>query len=180
MGLAARGGSATAAWVQSWADRGGDHSVVMVRDLAPHAASRQASPSGRLASGLVLTGDVAGDQGLGWSSCSTQGSCTMEAATRSAHGSFSAAHSLGPVDPDEDPAVAVGPGGQVLVAWVSGGRPMAALGSAGRPLGRAHALSRSPYALDVAAAWGSSRDGLVGWSQGTLSPSVVGAAYTGP
>jgi hypothetical protein len=74
----------------------------------------------------------------------------------------------------------VGPRGQVIAGWVRGGQPVACAGSARqRSLGTVQALSSSPYAYDLTVAYGPGRTALAAWSQGTLNPSLVGAAYTG-
>jgi hypothetical protein len=86
--------------------------------------------------------------------------------------------SLGALDPSETPATAVGPQGRTLVGWVRGGQPMAAVGAAGSGrFGAARALSATLFAYDLTVAFGPGRDALAAWSQGTLNPSVVGAAY---
>jgi hypothetical protein len=87
---------------------------------------------------------------------------------------------LGSIDASEEPAAAVGPHGQVLVGWVRGGRPVAATAaSAGGRFGAAATLSSTTFALDVTVAFGARGAGLAAWTQGTLNPSVVGAAYSG-
>jgi hypothetical protein len=66
----------------------------------------------------------------------------------------------------------------VSVGWVRGGHPVAAVGAAssGR-FGSARVLSASTFALDLTVAFGPRREALVAWTQGTLNPSVVAAAY---
>jgi hypothetical protein len=181
LAVAARHGGATAAWVESWFDKGhAYHSIVRVMDIAPHAMVRDLSPANRLASGLSFAGDVAGDQALAWEACTAQASCQAQADGRGAHGSFGPARTLGSIDASQEPAAAVGPHGQVLVGWVSGGKPVAATAaSAGGRFGGPATLSSTAFALDLTVAFGPGGAGLAAWTQGTLSPSVVGAAYSG-
>lgn len=181
LGVAARGGGATAAWVESWFDKGnGYHSVVRAMDIAPHATVRNLSSPKRLASGLSFAGDAAGDQEVVWESCTFQAACQTQADGRGAKGSFGAVRTLGSIDASEEPAVAVGPHGQALVGWVGGGRPVAATAaSAGGRFGATATLSSTTFALDVTVAFGAHGTGLAAWTQGTLNPSVVGAAFSG-
>jgi hypothetical protein len=76
--------------------------------------------------------------------------------------------------------VAVGAHGQVLVGWVRGGVPLAATASSpdGR-FGGPATLSSTTFALDLTVGYGSRGQALVAWTQGTLNPSVVGAASAG-
>jgi hypothetical protein len=149
-------------------------------DIAPHAMVRNLSPTDRLASGLSFAGDVAGDQALAWESCTAQAACQTQADGRGAHGSFGAVRTLGAIDPSQEPAVAVGAHGQVLAGWVRAGRPVAATAaSAGGRFGAPVTLSSTTFALDLTVAFGPGGAGMAAWTQGTLNPSVVGAAYTG-
>ncbi|MFZ1992925.1 MAG: hypothetical protein WAU75_02360, partial [Solirubrobacteraceae bacterium] len=109
LGVAARAGGATAAWVESWYDdkSGAYHSQVRAMDIAPHATVRALSSGNRLASGLSFAGDVAGDQAVAWASCTAQAACQTQVDGRGAHGSFGPARTLGSVDPSQEPAVAV-------------------------------------------------------------------------
>jgi len=182
LGVAARpGGGATAAWIESWYDaRGGYHSRVRAMDIAPHAMVRDISPANRLASALSFAGDVAGDQAIAWESCTAQDACQTQAAGRPAKGQYGAVRTLGAIDPSQEPALAVGSHGQVLVGWVRGGKPVAATSAgAGRPFGAPVTLSSTTFALDLTVGYGSGRQGLAAWTQGTLNPSVIGAVYSG-
>ncbi len=181
LGASPSAAGATLAWIESWYDRKGNyHSQVKATDVGAHAAIRTLSPGNRLASGLAFAGDAAGSQALAWQSCRGETSCTTQAATRAASGRFGPARTLGAMDASQAPAVAVGPHGQVLVAWVRGGRPLAAAAPGpGRGFGAPATLSTTTFALDLTVAFGPRRTALAAWSQGTLNPSVVGAAYTG-
>ncbi|MFL5861850.1 MAG: hypothetical protein ACJ780_13895 [Solirubrobacteraceae bacterium] len=182
LGVAARaGGGATAAWIESWYDdRRAYHSRVRAMDVAPHAAVRYLSPANRLASGLDVAGDVDGDQAVAWRSCTPQAACQSQVATRPANAPYGAPRTLGLIDPSQAPALAVGSRAQVLVGWVRGGRPVAATAAGvGRTFGRPVTLSRTTFALDLTVGYGPGRRAVVAWTQGTLNPSVVGAAYTG-
>jgi hypothetical protein len=181
LGVAARHGGATVAWIESWFDKGNAyHSVVRAMDIAPNATVRDLSPANRLASGLSFAGDVAGDQEVAWESCTSQASCETQADGRGAKGAFGAVHTLGSIDASQEPAAAVGAHGQVIVGWVDGGKPMASTASSagGRFAGPA-TLSSTTFALDLTVAFGPGGAGLAAWTQGTLNPSVVGVAYTG-
>jgi hypothetical protein len=181
LGVAARPGGATAAWVESWYDNSGAyHAQVRAMDIAPHATVRGLSPANRLASGLSFAGDVAGDQAVGWASCAAQAACQTQVDGRRAHGSFGPARTLGSVDPSQEPAVAVGAHGQVLVGWVRGGQPVACTAArAGGRFGAPVPLSSTRFALDLTVGFGSGGRALAAWTQGTLNPSVVGAADGG-
>lgn len=181
MAVAARAGRATAAWIESWFDkRDTYHSIVRAMDIAPHATVRDLSPANRLASSLSFAGDVAGDQEVAWESCTSQASCQAQADGRGAKGSFGAVRTLGSIDASQEPSVAVGGHGQVIVGWVRGGTPLAstATSAGGRFAGPA-TLSSTTFALDLTVAFGAGGAGLATWTQGTLNPSVVGAAYRG-
>ena len=178
IGVARRGAKATVAWIESWYDpRGVYHSVVKAVDLTPGAHARTLSPASRLASGLELAGDAAGDQVAAWDSCTVDDACAADAAVRGRGGTFSPARSLGALDAAQPPALAVGPGGQAVVGWIDGGDPMAATqGSPGHGFGRPVVLSRAGYALDITVAAARGRQAMAAWSQGTLNPSVVGVS----
>ncbi len=182
LAVARRGTGATAAWVESWYDqRGAYHSQVKAADFGARPGIRTLSSAGELAAGISLAADGAGAQAVAWPGCSPDGGCTVRVATRSPSASFDAPVSLGAVDASQHPSVAVGPRGQALVGWVSAGHPMATVGSAadGR-FGAGRVLSSSLYALDETVAFGPRSDALAAWTQGTLNPSVVAAAYRGP
>lgn len=177
-----RGSSATAAWVESWFDRrGGYHAQVKAADFGSHPLTRPLSAANGLAAGISLASNGAGAQGVAWKSCTSSGSCTVRAATRSPNGRFDPGASLGAIDPSQSPAAAVGPQGQVVVGWVRAGHPVAAVGAAASGhFGAPRVLSPSTFALDLTAAFGPRRDALVAWTQGTLNPSVVAADYRAP
>jgi hypothetical protein len=182
LGVAAHhGGGATAAWIESWFDKkGGYHSRVRAMDIAPHAAVRDISPANRLASGMTFAGDVDGDQALAWESCTPQDVCQTQVAGRPAKGQYGAPRTLGAIDSSQSPALAVGSSGQVLVGWVRGGKPVAAVAAGiGRPFGAPVTLSSTTFALDLTVGFGPGRHALAAWTQGTLNPSVVGAADSG-
>ena len=179
----ARGtGAPPPAWVESWYDRaGGYHSQVQAAmDIAPHAVryatSRRCQPAG--ARGWSFAGDVVGDQAVAWESCTFQAACQTQVDGRGAEGSRSAgARARGSIDASQAPALAVGAHGQVLVGWVRAGKPVAATAeSTGRPFGAPVTLSSTTFALDLTVGYGAGGQALAAWTQGTLNPSVVGAA----
>lgn len=183
LGVARRGSGATVAWVESWYDRRGNlHSVVRAADVAASPRIRMLSAASSIASGLDIAANAAGDQAISFKTCRANGSCSSFAAVRGPHATFGAPSGFGLMDPAQSPAVAVGSRGQVIMAWIRSGRPVAAVGSArSRRFGGTKILSsRAQFAADITVAFGPRRQGLAAWSQGTLNPSVVAAAYTEP
>ena len=182
LSIAPRAGAPTLAWIESWSDAsGGYHSLVRATDVGARATVRTLSPAGRLASGLTLAGDQAGDQAISWESCTFSDSCSVTVAMRPAASTFQGARTLGALDPSQAPALAVGPAGQVLLAWIRGGQPIAATASSPKhSFGATVTLSPSRYAGEIAAAVGPRRRALAAWTQGTLNPSLVAAAETLP
>jgi hypothetical protein len=173
LSVARSANGATLAWLESWYDkRGAYHSQADVADLSSHPSVRALSPSGRIASGLTLVADSAGDQGATWESCTTAGSCTVQGVGRPAGGSFSGAHSLGSIDPTQQPSLAISPSGQLIVGWAQDGHPIASVG-----FGKPKVVSSTTFAYAVTVAYGPKRVALVTWDQGTLNPSLVAAAY---
>jgi hypothetical protein len=168
-----RGNGATLAWIESWYDRkGAYHSRVEAADLAKRPRIRALSPDNRRASGLTVDNDAAGDQGAAWESCTSSDACTVQAAGRPAKGTFGAARTLGAIDPYQTPSLSLAPKGQVLIGWVRGGHPVASVGF-GSPL----VLSSTMFATDETVAYGPRNEALAAWTQGTLNPSVVAAAF---
>jgi hypothetical protein len=93
---------------------------------------------------------------------------------------FGAVHTLGAVEADEPPALAIGPRGQILTGWIRGGQPFAAAqATPRRGLGPVAKLSSTLFASDMTVAVGPHGQSLAAWSQGTLNPSVVGAPGSG-
>lgn len=178
LGVAPSATGETVAWIESWYDaHGGYHSVVRASDIGRRAQVRTLSPAGRLASGLTLAGDRAGDQSLSWEACTASAACVVQAATRRARRSFGRRRTLGPIDSSQSPALAIGPDGETVVAWAHGGSPFAAVDKRpGGGFGSRARLSPTIYAYDVRVAAGPRDRSLVAWTQGTLNPSVVAAA----
>jgi hypothetical protein len=171
----ARGKSGpTLGWIESWYDqRGAYHSRVEVSDIGSGKPSpRPLSPDGRIASGLSLASDAAGDEGAVWESCKVGAACTVQGAGRPAGSSFSGTKTLGGIDPDQQPSLAMAPTGQVLAGWAKGGHPVASVG-----FGKPTVLSKTTYAYAVTVAYGPRKAALAAWDQGTLNPSVVAAEY---
>jgi hypothetical protein len=173
LAVARRGTGSTLAWIESWYDKKGTyHSRVEAADLAAKPQTRGLSPDGRLASGLTVDSDAAGDQGVAWESCTLQSSCTVQAAGRPAKGSFGSAKTLGAIDASQTPDLTISPQGQVIVGWVRGGHPVASAG-----FGSPTVLSSTTFADNPAVAFGPKHQALAAWTQGTLNPSVVAATY---
>jgi hypothetical protein len=182
LGVAHRAGGATVAWMESWYDRGGAyHSQVQTTDIGLHAVNHDLSPANRIASGLTFGGDVAGGQALSWESCTVDDACVAQVAVRGAGATgFGPVRTLGTVDADQPPALAVGAHGQVLAGWIRGGQPFAsAQAGPGRSFGAATKLSSTAYAADLTIGVGPHGQALAAWTQGTLNPSVVGVADGG-
>jgi hypothetical protein len=187
LGLAANSSIPTVAWIESWFDRrGGYHSEARVADLTTRPLVRTLSRADQVVSGLAFAADAVGDQAVAWKVCPTLGSCTLQAALRRPGASFAAPASLGPIDPSQTPALAVGPSGQVLLGWVRLGHPVVAVSPPvpaashrSARLGAPRVLSATLYAADLTLAFGPAREAIAVWTQGTLAPSVVGDAYAG-
>lgn len=178
LGVAQRGPGATTAWIESYyGQRAAYHVQVRAADFAPHPKIRGFPVGGGLAAGLSFAADPAGAQGLAWKACDADGNCTVRVATRGPSSPFRSPASLGPIDAAQTPALSVSPSGQVVVGWVRAGHPVAAVGPArSGHFGPVRVLSPSVYAFDETVAYGPT-GALAAWTQGTLNPSVVGAAY---
>ena len=181
LAVAARGSMPTLAWIQSWFDSHGNyHAQAEAADISSRPRVRALSPAGQIASGLVLAGDGHGDQAVAWKICLSDGSCTLHVSARAATGIFSQPVSLGSIDPSQTPSLSVAPKGEALLGWVRLGHPVAAVSQpASARFGPTQVLSPTIYALDLAVSFGPKREGLAAWTQGTLAPSVVAAAYVG-
>ena len=180
LGLAGGPRFPAAAWIASWRDRRGRHSVAAAAELSAKPAVQTLSPGGQSASGLTLAGNGAGVLAAAWESCHSSGACFVSVAVRGAHGRFGRATSLGAIDATQTPSVAVARNGEVLVGWVRSGHPMAAERAAhGRGFGVATTLSSTQFAADLTLAFGPAHGAIASWTQGTLNPSVVGAAFQG-
>jgi hypothetical protein len=182
LAVAARGAMPTLAWIQSWFDSHGNyHAQAEAADVGARPPSvRALSPAGQVASGLAFAGAANGDQAVAWKICGSDGSCTLDASARGVTGIFSQPVSLGSIDASQTPSLSVSPNGEALVGWVRFGHPVAAVSqpASGR-FGPTQVLSPTIYALDLAVSFGPKREGLAAWTQGTLAPSVVAAAYHG-
>lgn len=178
LAVAGRSTRGTAAWIDESYDRGGAyHAQVRAADFAAHPAVRAFPASGAIPAGLGLASDPAGAQALVWKACRVDGGCQVQITTRGVDTPFRAVRSLGAIDDAQTPSVSVSPRGRVIVGLIRGGHPCAAVGSTGT--GRfsgARSLSPTTFAYDITVA-DSARGGLAAWTQGTLNPSVVGAAY---
>jgi hypothetical protein len=178
LGVAQRGGGATAAWIESYYDqRANYHVQVRAADFAAHPSVRGFSVGGGLAAGISFAADAQGAQGLAWKACGADGNCTVRVTTRGPSSPFHSSVSLGSIDPAQTPSLSVSPHGQVVIGWVRAGHPVAVVGPArSGNFGAVQVLSTSVYALDETVAYGPS-GALAAWTQGTLNPSVVAASY---
>jgi hypothetical protein len=179
LALAPGGSFTTAAWLESWFDRGWNyHSEPVTEDLGrsakPHVFAVGAGSAGRLA----FAGDGAGDQVLAWASCDSSGSCSVRAATRAAHAGFGPAVLLGSVSPSQTPAVSIGPGGQPFVGWIDArGVVVAAGGPKAGSFAQPRLLSRTTLAADLALAAGPTGTAIAAWTQGSPFPALMGSFY---
>jgi hypothetical protein len=173
LAVARHGNGATLGWIESWFDRKGTyHSRAAAADLAAHPRTRALSPDNRLASGLTFDSDAGGDEALAWQSCVTADECTVQVAGRPAKGLFRSTQTLGAIDPYQAPSLTLSPRGRVLVGWVRGGHPVASVG-----FGSPSVLSSTTFATASTVVFGPKSEALAAWTQGTLNPSVVAAAY---
>ncbi len=167
----------TVAWIESWVDDGGGyHSAARVADISRHPVPRTLSAVGELATDLSLAADASGDQVVSWKGCpDAAGTCSARTARRPARGRF-AAQRLGPMDPSEEPAAAIGPTGASVVGWVNSGHVYAATaGLHGRSFGAGSRVSATNYATDLTVGVAPTGLAFAAWTQGTLEQSVIGA-----
>jgi hypothetical protein len=180
LALASAGNAVSGGWVESWFDRGAYRAQLVVSDLAANSRGRVYSVTGQAPSGLQIAGNGRGDQLVTWKLCGSSGACTAMAAVRRRGGQFGAAQSLGSIDPGQSPVAAVASDGDSLVGWIASGQALAAERTpAGSRLGPRRAISSTTYASNLALAFGPGRTALAAWTQGTLAPDVVGAAFSG-
>jgi hypothetical protein len=173
-------GGATVAWVESWFDSTGTYqSQVAVADVAARLHPLTFQFPGEVVGGLVLTADRSGDQVLAVRACDPLASCSVLVLTRGGRGAFGRPQSLGAIDASQEPVAGVSARGAAVIGWIDQGQIFAS----GRPSSLAHfsaprALSGVSDAADLTLAFGSGRQALAAWDQGTLAPSVMGASYT--
>jgi hypothetical protein len=181
--VAAHGSVPTVAWIESWFDSaGGFHSQAFAEDLAGRHIAQPLSSRSTLASGLALAAGAGDAQVVAFRACSTSGSCTVQAETRTA-GRFGPAQTLGRIDGSQLPAVAESAFGTALVGWVNTlGNVDAAVATAPTHHFRGtYRASATGYAADLALAIAPSGTSATAvWTQGTLNESVVGSTFTGP
>jgi hypothetical protein len=170
----------TAAWTESWYDRGGTyHSEAVVADLTRRPPPTRAfNTPGQLASGIALASDAKGDQVLVWKTCDALAVCSVRATSRAAGRRFGSPRRLGFIDPGEDPAAAVAPNGDALVGWVGRGRVLVAGRHGARSsFGAPRALSATTAASNLTLAFGPSNQALVAWTQGVAAPRLLAAFH---
>jgi hypothetical protein len=180
VGIAGGKGGATLAWIDSYYDRKGNYrSGVRAADLAHMKKVTNLQLAGVMASGLTLAADAHGDEVLAWKTCSWSGSCSVQASVRTAGRGFGRPARLGSVDAGEVPALAVAPGGQTLVSWITGGHVAASyLSPHSTRFGRSVTVSSTVYAADVTLALRPNGQAIAVWSQNTLAPEIVGAVFS--
>ncbi len=148
--------------------------------MRPHPRIRRSGASrsrGTVASGLTLAGDSGGDMLLAWKTCTFSGACAVHG--RGPHGGarirLGRAASTRWTPPSlQWPRLA--PSGNGLLGWIHSGHVVAAALRHGG-LQRNTVVSHTNFAADLAIGFGRRGTALAAWSQGTLSPEVVGAAY---
>ncbi len=173
--------SATFAWVEQWFDaRGNYRSQVVVADRSGRSEPRTLSSQAEPVSGLSFAADPAGDQVLAWKVCGSSGSCTVRVSIRRAGKRFAAPQRRGSIDPSQEPVVAIGPNGQALLGWIGFGHVYAvAAGPRSSSFGALHEVSGANYAADLAIEFGPKRQAIATWTQGTFTPSLLGAIFSG-
>lgn len=179
LALASSPKAATFAWIEHWFDSNGSYrSQIVVADLSNKTKKRVLSSQGQLVSGLSFAADPAGDQVLAWKVCGSTGSCTVRASIRRAGTRFTAPQSKGSIDPSQAPAVAIAPGGQALLGWIAFGQVYAvSAGPRSNSFGPLHKISPADFAADLAIEFGPGRQAIATWSQGTFTPSLMGAVF---
>jgi hypothetical protein len=180
VGVAGGKGGATLAWIDSYYDRKGNYrSGVRAADVARMKKVTSLQLAGVMASGLTFAADSHGDQVLAWKTCSWSGACSVQASVRTAGKAFGRPARLGPLDAAEVPALAVAPGGQTVVTWITGGHVLAAyLSPHSTRFGKSVTVSSTVYAADVTVAFRSNGQAIAVWSQNTLAPEIVGALFS--
>jgi hypothetical protein len=180
LAVAAGRDGATLAWIHSWYDRRGDYrSGAAVADLGRRLKVTTFRLPGLMASGLTFGADAHGDQTLAWKACSWSGSCSVRVAVRQAGKGFGQPARAGTVDATELPAVAVAPAGQALLGWIDGGHVLASyLRPHATRFGSPARVSSTTFAADLTLAFRASGQAIAAWSQGTLSPELVGALFS--
>lgn len=179
LGLVPRRGVATAAWIESsYSSSGRYRSRTVVADLDHKPRAHPFTVTGEDASGLSVASGRHGDQALAWKTCGRSEKCTVRVACRPAGGRFGATRALGAIDASQTPVAAVAPNGAVLVGWIAGGRVLASgKRSANAAFDSPHAVSLGRYAHDLALRFGPRSEAIAAWTEGTLSPSLLGAVY---
>ncbi len=170
----------TVAWIESWFDSAGAyHSRTIISDLRRGSRPKLLSAPDALAAGLSLTGDAAGDQAVAWKECTVAGDCAVRAVLRPARRRFSATSVLSDIDASQTPSMAISSNGDAVLAWIQQGHVLAvqAPPRAAR-FGPVQVVSATNYAADLSVAFGTSRQALAAWTQGTLNQSPMGAVYS--
>ena len=166
----------------SWFDTLGKfHSAVEVRTLTAPGPTQTISPSFELASDLAFAANSSGGQVLAYDGCSSSGACVARAASRQGTHPFGGARYLGAADPSQQVAVAVSSRGESLVGWISpsGGVVAAAHSPHAARFGRERLVAGTSYATDLTVAFGPGRRALAAWTQGSVTPVIAGAVFTG-
>ena len=170
----------TLAWTESWFDAiGAYHSAVVVLDLTASLLPRTFEIPGEIVGGLSFAGDGAGDQAVAFRACDALASCSVLALSRSARGHYGQPQQLGTIDAPQAPIAAVSSGGAALVGWIDDGHVLfsgrrGATGAFSAP----RVVSSTSYASDLTVASGPRGRAVAAWTQGTLSPNVMGALYS--
>ncbi len=180
LGDASSAQGATLAWIESWIDSTGAYrSAVVVVDLTANLSPRMFETPGEIAGGLSFAGDGAGDQVLAYRECDSLGSCSVMALSRSARGHYGEPQQIGTIDASQAPIATLSPGGAALVGWIDDGHVLFSgrRGASGAfPAPRV--VSATSYAADLTVGSGRGGRAIAAWTQGTLSPSVMGALYS--
>jgi hypothetical protein len=182
LALGRSGGSATAAWIESFTDTAGKpHSEAAVADLGRNIHRRSFEVPGMLASGLSLAADPSGAQVLAWKVCTLLGSCHVEAVVKDGGRTFGSPMTLGRIDASQAPAAAISNSGTALVGWIDGGRVFAAARARrARRFVPPHLVSGTDSAMDLTLGFGPGKTAMAAWSEGTFTETLMGAVFKGP
>lgn len=177
--LAPGRGAPLAAWIESWFTSDGSYrSQAVLGDLRSPIQPRALPVPASVASGLTAAGDGTGENVVAWKACDTRAECAVWATFRDSGRHFGPTVRLGAIDASQAPASTVAGGGRALVGWIDSGRVLSVErrpgeGRFSRPIRLA-----SSFAHDLTLTSAPGGPAAAVWTEGTVSPSVLGALYT--
>lgn len=171
--LAIHGASIGLAWVHGPQNGGSER--VEVADVGPTGSAVRPRTLGAGSAGRVaLAGNHRGEEIVGWAACRRR--CPLQVQARRGGGALGAPQTLGYLDKDEVPLVALSPNGDGLVVWVQRGRVRAAKLTPGTLRFGTRTRSRPPGAGGPALVYGPRGEAIAVWSQGPF-PRVEAAVF---